>query len=106
MEPVHIDLRNLTQEHLAQCKRHMGACSYDAPCVIGALIPVGRRGERWLDAETALKRGQFIAPADQHDDICAMQRSFDASLWSHVERIASKYIGATEVAADSAEVAQ
>ena len=102
MEPIHIDLRNLSQEHLAQCKPHcvpLGEGRYDLPCVIGTLMSPEVRtdiqkkyGETCVEAH--VKEGVFSFPEGQADIADRMQQAFDKGNWPEVERIAAKYIAA------------
>ena len=40
---IKLDLRNLTDEMIAEAAPFMGACSYQAPCIIGTLMTVAER---------------------------------------------------------------
>lgn len=90
MQPIEIDLRNLSEEHLAQCLPHMGKCRYAAPCIIGTLMPPGRRAE--FDDPEVMERefgsfdttiglllscGAVVMPKDQWDLAEALQNAFD-----------------------------
>ena len=96
--PIHIDLRDLTPEKLAECKPHLGECRYSAPCVIGTLIPKDKR--RRIDAAPTvasigglLSRGVVTMPEDQQKDATRLQFAFDGRDWPTVERIAAKWMG-------------
>ncbi len=41
--PLKLDLRNLTDELVAQALPHLGQCFYSSPCIIGSLIPEDQR---------------------------------------------------------------
>lgn len=94
MKPIHIDLRNLSQEHLAQCKPALGCCSYDGPCVIGTLIQPDRR-ERLGNSDVGfmVRFKHFTTVEGQLGDLIEIQEAFDKDDWLKVERIAAKYIG-------------
>ena len=94
-DPIHIDLRDLTPEKLAECKPHMGTCRYSAPCVIGTLAPEAERVRMDTAGGTIgwlLDRGTVTMPEDQLDDACDLQRAFDLRDWHAVERIAAKWM--------------
>ena len=93
--PIHIDLRDLTPEKLAECKPHMGERWYSAPCVIGTLVPEDERGR--MDAAEGsigvlLRWGTVTMPEDQQNDAFLLQYSFDDRHWPTVERIAAKWM--------------
>ena len=95
-DPIHIDLRDLTPEKLAECKPHMGERWYSAPCIIGALAPESERGR--MDYVRAgirdlLRRGTVTMPRDQQNDAVELQVAFDLRDWPEVERIAAKWMG-------------
>ena len=94
---IKIDLNNLTQKHLDECKPHVGnRCTYSAPCIIGTLIPVNERGA--CDAHSSSSIGTLVTydvlkvPAEQLDDARKLQSAFDCDNWDLVTQIASKYI--------------
>ena len=94
-DPIHIDLRDLTPEKLAECQPHMGAFRYSDPCIIGTLVPESER--RRMDAArcsigTLLSRGTVTMPEDQQNDADQLQYSFDEHDWATVERIAAKWM--------------
>lgn len=102
MEPIKIDLRDLTEAHLEAAKPHVGSCRYSAPCIIGTLIPEGRRGE--IDdsddhipssrVHPLWEQGSISIPEDQEDDATAIQERFDEGDWVEVEAIARKWMSA------------
>jgi hypothetical protein len=94
--PIHIDLRDLTPEKLAECKPRLGVYRYSAPCIIGTLVPEDERGR--MDAVGGsigglLDDGVVTMPEDQEVDAIRLQRVFDSGLWHVVERIAAKWMG-------------
>ena len=95
-DPIHIDLRNLTREKLAECKPHLGKWRYSAPCVLGTLMPEDKRGRLDREPVTAivvlLGVGTVTMPEDQLDDACDLQCAFDLRDWHAVERIAAKWM--------------
>ena len=42
-QSIHIDLRNLTPEHLAASRPALGSCDYAGPCIIGSLLSEEQR---------------------------------------------------------------
>ena len=95
-DPIHIDLRDLTPEKLAECEPHMGTFRYSDPCVLGTLIPEAERAR--MDAgrgaiEGLLINGVVTMPEDQRIDADQLQYSFDDHDWPTVERIAAKWMG-------------
>jgi hypothetical protein len=97
---IKIDLNNLTRAHLDECVSHLGACQYDAPCIIGTLMsPADRRRLAFevagtLEDEIAalVSAGLITIPAEQLKDAKALQKAFDESYWSDLVSVASKYI--------------
>ena len=89
---IKIDLTELTQEHLDQCKPHMGACLYASPCIIGTLITERERSilddiyERGGEASigTLNHRGHVTIPKDQIQDAVALQSAFDNLSLIHI----------------------
>lgn len=93
--PIHIDLRDLTPEKLAECKPHMGKRRYSAPSIIGTLIPESER--KRLDATRGsilvlLSRITVTMPEDQQIDASRLQVAFNYNDWPTVERIAAKWM--------------
>ena len=37
-QPIMLDLRNLTDEKVAEAMPHLGECFYSSPCIIGTLL--------------------------------------------------------------------
>jgi len=117
MNPIHINLHNLTPELLEEARPHVGSCNYGSPCIIGVLIPPAERHELALRLELENERctresyddygrpmvseddvkalqmdGTFIIPKEQEADARAIQEYFDNSDWESVICIASKYM--------------
>ena len=95
-DAIHIDLRDLTPEKLAECRPHMGTFRYSDPCVLGTLMPESERVR--MDAargsiEVLLHRGTVTTPEDQRKDAVELQVAFDDRDWPTVERIAAKWMG-------------
>lgn len=98
---IEIDLRNLSQEHLAQCLPKMGMCSYAAPCIIGTLLPVENRErlDNYEELEAAfdglggtgiddlIKSGIITIPDGQYDLACALQAAFDGGREDELRRL-------------------
>lgn len=94
--PIHIDLRDLTPEKLAESRPHMGSCRYSAPCILGTLMPEDERGR--MDAAggsigVLLRWGIVTMPEDQQEDARRLQYAFDDRDWPEVERIAATWMG-------------
>lgn len=79
--PIHIDLRDLTDEMIEQALPHMGDCKYVSPCIIGTLLPPEKRiefdspnvpGIAFLIADKAVE-----FPDGQKDIACQLQSAFD-----------------------------
>jgi hypothetical protein len=52
---IHLDLNNLTQAHIEEARPHKGKCSYNSPCIIGALMTPEQREyleKKGLDRES------------------------------------------------------
>lgn len=45
MIAIKLDLRDLTQAHIDEAMPKIGSCTYQAPCIIGTLIPPEQRAE-------------------------------------------------------------
>lgn len=89
-EPIKIDLRDLTPEKLAECKPHLGECTYAAPCVIGTLMSPSERS-RHSNCSIAFYPDVKLL-AEQEGDVVAIQDAFDGGDWGRVKRIAAKYM--------------
>lgn len=90
---IKIDLRDLTPEHLEECRPHLGACHYTAPCIIGTLMKPGERHDNpYIGIDCLLRSGRVHMPEDQQEDALKMQTAFDSSRWNDVVAIASKYM--------------
>lgn len=98
MEPITIDLNNLTQEDIefSLSKREKG-CMYSSPCIIGTLIPESRR--EWLDncsdittVRNLIKLGYIEVPEDQKEDVIRLQSLYDTLSDDALRDLASKYI--------------
>lgn len=103
MNPIQIDLRNLTQNHLDACLPHLGACSYAAPCIIGTLIPEDQREHMdlardpkagaFLTIDELVKQGLIQFPdAIQERAARRLQEAFDESNADELLSLASYYI--------------
>lgn len=97
---IHIDLRNLTEDHLYEAFKWLGECDYAAPCIIGTLMT---ETERTLLSEMlatsiadeigpVIKRGLVTIPPEQLEDAERMQDCFDSYDWDGVLTIARKYM--------------
>jgi len=85
-EPIKIDLRDLTDAHVAQALPHLGKCSYSAPCIIGTLLTQDAR-ERFdkssiIGLSSAvgglIEDGLLTLPDEQRVLATALQRAFDS----------------------------
>lgn len=78
-----IDLRNLTQDKVDEALPHVGSCSYEAPCIIGTLLPPEKRFV--FDAVgggmsiRSLELDGFVEFLDeqQRELACELQQAFD-----------------------------
>lgn len=94
---IRIDLRDLTEAHLAECLPHIGQCRYSEPCIIGTLIPADERAR--LDPEDGsdgieelVRRGVIEIPNSQLEDAAFMQARFDGGDLDDVVRAARRWI--------------
>ena len=94
---IHIDLRNLTPEMLAEAKPRMGYNTYNAPCVIGVLVPKEERrkldGREFSSVLRLSQEGLLSFPTNQLPHAVALQEAFDQSRWADVEKLAAKFMG-------------
>ncbi len=101
--PIHIDLRNLTEDHLYEAYKWLGECRYDAPCIIGTLMTETERTLLSEKLATAIadeigpviKGGLVTIPPEQFEDAERLQDYFDSFDWDGVLSIARKYIRPT-----------
>lgn len=105
--PIHIDLRNLSEEHLAQCLPHMGECSYEGPCIIGTLVaPDKRAGLDDYEAmlidipdlggtgiDDLIASGVVTVPEGQKELAQKLQLAFDCSRINEVRSIVAQAQG-------------
>jgi len=96
MQKTKIDLNDLTQAHLDECRPHMGVEAYKAPCVIGTLLPKEVREDPefpqyiGINSERIKAFVEFIP--EQLDDLTELQYHFDSSNWKGVLTVAAKYM--------------
>ena len=90
MNPIKIDLRDLTDAHVEQALNRRGQCLYTAPCIIGTLIPEDQR-ERLDNFDLSLERvphmqpkieelvaaGHIVMPEGQTELATKLQTAFD-----------------------------
>ena len=79
-EPIHIDLRDLTQAHVDEAMPHMGERRYRAPCIIGVLVPKRRRAaldSTGLVVSGLIAEGRVELPPRQMFAAIDLQRAFD-----------------------------
>ena len=75
---IRIDLNDLTQAHVNECAPYLGKCSYDAPCIIGTLLPVEVRKEfGGMSIYSLIVGGWVSAPKEQENEIEELQGAFD-----------------------------
>jgi hypothetical protein len=96
MTRIVIDLNNLTQDHLDECRPHLGVSRYRAPCIIGTLIPQEEREDSFFPQGAGINSASILdyltVIPDQMDDLKALQSCFDNDDWSGVLKVAAKYI--------------
>lgn len=73
-----LDLRNLTEDIIAEAMPHLGVYMYTAPCIIGAMVPAECRDEmiglaRWEPEEWTTVR----FPEEQRELAGRLQLAFD-----------------------------
>ena len=98
--PIKIDLRDLTQEHLDEAFKHLGDCDYTAPCIIGVLMEESDRFrinsaliDQYQDGISYLVLDGLVSiPADQLIDAQYMQDQFDRRNWYAVTSVAYRYM--------------
>lgn len=96
MPRIKIDLNDLTQAQLDECRPHLGTGRYDAPCVIGTFLPKEVRDDPFFPQHSAINGNRIqkfveVVPG-QMDDLVNLQDAFDSACWFDVLAIASKYI--------------
>ena len=103
MEPVAIDLRELTARRLRTALGTMGkACEYQTPCIIGTLIERGRRralDEADVDAtdiKTLALRGYISLPEEQIEAAIALQNAYDHKKPERLRELARPWIAASK----------
>ena len=97
MHRVKLDLNDLTQAHLDECRPHCGwGCTYDAPCIIGTLIPKDVREDPAMPQHSGINGGRiqkFVRTIpEQMPDLVALQDAFDSGDWDRLVAVASKYV--------------
>ena len=97
MEPITIDLNDLTEEYLefSLLNRAYG-CMYSSPCIIGTLIPENLRTrlDNCSDNTTIrnlIRLGYIKLPEDQIDDAIKLQGYYDTNNDSGLEELVAKY---------------
>lgn len=97
MPRVKIDLNDLTQAHLDECRPHLGRdCTYRAPCIIGTLIPKDLREDPIFPQHAGINGIRIthfleLVP-DQVNDLALLQDAFDSGDWFALMEVASKYV--------------
>lgn len=103
MTKTKIDLNDLTEDHLDACRPHLGVQAYNAPCIIGTLIPKEVREESGFPQGVGINSErikQFLDfPPEQYDDLTELQNRFDSADWDGVLKVARKYVPDMEPAA-------
>ena len=102
MEPVEIDLRELTASRLQTAIRAMGAgCAYADPCIIGTLLPHGKRrfldnpgDEDDTDIKSLVRRGYVAIPDDQLEAAIKLQNAYDTKKVAALRELAKPWIAA------------
>ena len=93
---ISINLDDLTQEHIDRCAPFIGECEYDAPCIIGTLMPFEAADQiraREFDDESIdylVKKGAVIIPAEQEVEAKALQSAFDRHDSMELSRLLAK----------------
>lgn len=78
---ISINLMDLTEDKIAEAMPHIGACRYDAPCIIGTLIPVKyREGLEGRGILNMCSEGLIEMPREQWSLAHKLQSSFDGAL--------------------------
>jgi hypothetical protein len=78
---IHIDLKTmLTDEVIAKARPHLGSCTYDAPCIIGAMFPPGTVTDD-IEGRSIfnLEMEGFVTFPDERQAVlaCELQSAFD-----------------------------
>lgn len=86
-DPIHLDLRDLTDAHLAEALPHIAACRYSAPCIIGSLLTPEQR--TLLDnvtphnidnVDSLVAKGFITFPEGQLELATSLQDFFDTDV--------------------------
>lgn len=91
--PIQLDLRDLTDAMIAEALPHSGACSYQAPCIIGTLMTLADR-TRFDDGsptiEHLLETDRVEMPANQHELAVNLQNAFDCDNLTGFDNLIAK----------------
>ena len=96
MARVKIDLNDLTQAHLDECRPHLADGRYCAPCIVGTLIPKEMREDPDFPQHAGINGIRIthfleLVP-EQVNDLALIQDAFDSGDWFALMEIASKYV--------------
>ncbi len=102
--PVRIDLRNLTQAHVALAMDGLGLYLYSSPCIIGTLMTPeerarldsdeNREDEEVLDVAELSERGLLEMPDDQLYSAIVLQNAYDSGMLHLFQSLASPWVAA------------